>query len=163
MLRVRLSIILVAVLGAAGFEREALAEPNGSADAELRSRQTETEILRLRRERDETDRGPPIALLIAGSAVGVFSFALAEVHGLNGMKESSEPTSATPAGVYVVGGVGFAAAIVGLFWLFDANERRGELDERIEKLRNHAVRGPLLLPALDPAAKCAGMTLIERF
>lgn len=119
----------------------------------------------LRHERDDIHRGLPIALLVVGGVVGVTSLELTMLQGLRGMGDSSTPPPAgSPTGLYVASGVGFAAAAVGLVWLIDCNQQRGEIEDRIERLSSHSRRaGTLVLPAADPGTKTWGVTLFQRF
>jgi hypothetical protein len=140
-------------------------------DDEASSPATDTEPPRLnasrvavlRRERAQIHRGGPIALLVVGGAVGVMSLSLAQMQGLSAMSDSSTPPpESSPTGFYIASGVGFTAAVIGLFWLFDCNHRRSDLEERIERLEGRAARS-FVLPVVDPMTRSASVMVYQRF
>jgi hypothetical protein len=164
------SITLVAFLAVSASPRRALAdqvtEPPRAvrtldAPSDDENGMTEKRIVRLHRERDSIDRAAPITLLIAGGVVGVFSLQLAALSGLRAMSDSpdSSPRS-SPTGFYVASGIGFAMAIGGLVWLVDCNQRRGDIERRIEKLRRQSA---FVLPTIEPKTGTAGLAFTGSF
>lgn len=74
--------------------------------------------------------------------------------------ESLVPGSQS-TGWYLASGIGFATAFVGFFWLIDCNQRGTDIEDRIEQLRRRGAFA--VLPAVDPKAGTAGLTLTGRF